>query len=199
MPIITKNGIQYNVNPNVIGASELTVTTPEIEVVGKAPLFDSRQSTFNRNELIQDADKILGNTIGKVIEPITRIPGVTPVLRTLTPSNWVGTIRTGVAPWNKNNEGLDLSVLIEQLRMELNQVQNAYRSMLSDGYIDDEELATLLGMVNKVINDGYSLKSLATDQSDLRVISVIINSLEEEQKKMNKMQNGIEEIGRTVR
>lgn len=100
---------------------------------------------------------------------------------------------------NKNNEGLDLSVLIEQLRMELNQVQNAYRSMLSDGYIDDEELATLLGMVNKVINDGYSLKSLATEQSDLRVISVIINSLEEEQKKMNKMQNGIEEIGRTVR
>ena len=100
---------------------------------------------------------------------------------------------------NKNNEGLDLSVLIEQLRMELNQVQNAYRSMLSDGYIDDEELATLLGMVNKVINDGYSLKSLATEQSDLRVISVIINSLEEEQKKMNKMQNGIEEIGRAVR
>lgn len=99
---------------------------------------------------------------------------------------------------NKNNEGLDLSVLIEQLRMELNQVQNAYRSMLSDGYIDDEELATLLGMVNKVINDGYSLKSLATDQSDLRVISVIINSLEEEQKKMNNMQNGIEEIGKKI-
>lgn len=109
MPIITKNGIQYNVNPNVIGASELTVTTPEVEIVGKAPLFDSRQSTFNRNELIQDADKILGNTIGKVIEPITRIPGVTPVLRTLTPSNWVGTIRTGVAPWNKNNEGFGIS------------------------------------------------------------------------------------------
>lgn len=100
---------------------------------------------------------------------------------------------------NKNNEGLDLSVLIEQLRNELNQVQNAYRSMLSDGYIDDEELATLLGMVNKVINNGYSLKSLATDQSDLRVISVIINSLEEEQKKMNKMQNEIEEIGRSMR
>lgn len=100
---------------------------------------------------------------------------------------------------NKNNEGLDLSVLIEQLRNELNQVQNAYRYMLSDGYIDDEELATLLGMVNKVINNGYSLKSLATDQSDLRVISVIINSLEEEQKKMNKMQNEIEEIGRSMR
>ena len=60
-------------------------------------------------------------------------------------------------------------------------------------------MTTLLGMIDKVINNGYSLKSLATNQSDLRVISVIINSLEEEQKKMNKMQNGIEEIGRSMR
>lgn len=100
---------------------------------------------------------------------------------------------------NKNNDRLNLSILIEQLRMKLNQIKNTYCSMLSDGYIDDEELATLLEMVNKVINDGYSLKSLATDQSDLKVISVIINSLEEEQKKMNKMQNGIEKIGRSVK
>lgn len=109
MPIITKNGIQYNVNPNVIGASEITVTTPEIEVVGKAPLFNSKYSAFNRNELIKDVDKIMGNTVGKVLEPITKVPGVIPVLRTLTPSNWVGTIRTGVAPWNENNEGFGTS------------------------------------------------------------------------------------------
>lgn len=105
MPIITKNGIQYNVNPNVVGASELTVTTPEVEVVGKAPLFDSRHSAFNRNELIKDVDKIMSNTVGRVIEPITKVPGVAPVLRTLTPSNWVGTMRTGAAPWSENNEG----------------------------------------------------------------------------------------------
>ena len=98
MPTIIKNGIQYNVSPNAIGASELIVTTPEVKVVNKAPTFDSRQSAFNRNELIQDTDKILGNTIGKVIEPIAKIPGIAPVLRTLTPSNWVGTIRTGTAP-----------------------------------------------------------------------------------------------------
>ena len=52
MPTIIKNGIQYNVSPNAIGASELTITTPEVEVAGKAPTFDSRQSSFNRNELI---------------------------------------------------------------------------------------------------------------------------------------------------
>lgn len=109
MPTIVKNGIQYNVNPNAIGASELTVTTPEVQVVGKAPLFDSRNSAFNRNELIQDADKVLGSTVGKAIAPIAKIPGVMPVLRTLTPSNWVGTMRTGAAPWSKNNEGFGTS------------------------------------------------------------------------------------------
>ncbi len=109
MPTIIKNGVQYNVNPNVVGASELTVTTPEVEVVGKAPLFDSRHSAFNRNELIQDMDKVVGNTVGKVIEPVTKIPGVLPVLRTMTPSNWIGTIRTGVTPWSENNEGFGTS------------------------------------------------------------------------------------------
>lgn len=109
MPTIIKNGIQYNINPNVVGASELTVTTPEVEIVGKTPLFDSRHSAFNRNELIKDIDKIMGNTVGKVLEPITKVPGVIPVLRTLTPSNWVGTIRMGVAPWSKNNEGFGTS------------------------------------------------------------------------------------------
>ena len=100
---------------------------------------------------------------------------------------------------NNNNDNLDLSGLIEQLKNELYQVQNAYRSMMSDGYIDDKELPILLDIVNKVINDGYSLKSVATDPKDMQVISVIINSLEEEQKKMKKMQNGIEEIGRLMR
>lgn len=49
MPTIIKNGIQYNVSPSAIGASELTVTTPEVKVAGKSPTFDSRQSDFNRN------------------------------------------------------------------------------------------------------------------------------------------------------
>ena len=35
MPTIIKNGIQYNVSPSAIGASELTVTTPEVKVAGK--------------------------------------------------------------------------------------------------------------------------------------------------------------------
>ena len=56
--------------------------------------------------------------------------------------------------------------------------------MNTDRYIDDDELTALLKMVKKVIDDGYSLKALATDPSDLEIISAIITSLEAEQKKI---------------
>lgn len=103
-----------------------------------------------------------------------------------------------IKPVNKEDE-LDLSVLINSLRKELTNIQHAYQSMLADGYIDDAELATLIGMIEKVLDNGYSLNSIATDQKDIRMISVIIDTLEEEQKKLKKMQNGIEEIGMTMK
>ena len=98
-----------------------------------------------------------------------------------------------------NNDGLDLSGLIDQLRSELTKVQQTYHSMMSDGYIDDEELATLISMNSKIINDGYSLKELATNSSDIRKINIIVSNLEEQQKKMTTMLNGIEEIGKTIK
>lgn len=101
--------------------------------------------------------------------------------------------------YNASNDNLNLSGLVGQLKNELIKVQKAYRFMMSDGYIDDDELTTLISMNNKIINDGYSLKELATDPSDLRKINVIVNSLEEQQKKMNTMLNSIEEIGRTMK
>lgn len=100
---------------------------------------------------------------------------------------------------NLSKENLDLSGLTWQLRNELTKVQNAYRSMMSDGYIDDEELATLIAMNNKIISDGYMLRGLATDSSDLRKINVIISSLEEQKKKMSSMLDGLEENGKIMR
>ncbi len=102
------NGFVYNVNPNVANAKEITVTTPEVVVYGKNPNFYGG-SAFRPNEAIHLFDKLMGNTVGRVMQPITKIPGAMPVLRTLTPSNWVGTIRTGVAPWSENNEGFGTS------------------------------------------------------------------------------------------
>ena len=70
--------------------------------------------------------------------------------------------------------------------------------MIKDGYIDDQELEALTIMINKVVNDGYTLKSLATSQNDLTMIDSIIDILEEEQRKMKNVQNGIKEIGRSL-
>ena len=67
--------------------------------------------------------------------------------------------------------------------------------MFSEGYIDDKELAVLIKMINTAIQNGYSLKTLADNQNDVKMVSQIIDLLEEAQKKMNKMQIGIEEIG----
>lgn len=102
------DGSVYNVNPNVANSSEITVTTPQVEVVGKNPNFYGG-SAFRPNEAIHLFDKLMGNTVGRVIQPVTKIPGALPILRTLTPSNWVGTIRTGVAPWSENNPGFGTS------------------------------------------------------------------------------------------
>ena len=33
MTKIIKNGVQYNVDPSAVGAKELLVTTPEVEVI----------------------------------------------------------------------------------------------------------------------------------------------------------------------
>ena len=98
-----------------------------------------------------------------------------------------------------SDDELDLSGFIKQLGTELKQIQNEYHSMLSDEYIDDDELMALQAMVSKVIIDGYTLKSLATNPDDLKIISVIINSLEEEQMKMNQIQNKIEESIKTMK
>ncbi len=99
---------------------------------------------------------------------------------------------------NRDSNELDLSVLISQLKSELHKIQDAYHSMLSDSYIDDDELVILINMINKIIDDGYRLKTLAVNQNDAKIIATIISTLEEEKLKMKKRLNGIEEVKRTM-
>lgn len=98
---------------------------------------------------------------------------------------------------NNNHNGIDLSVLIKQLKDELHEVKYDYRLMILDGNIDDTELSTLLEKINKIINDGYSLKSLASDPHDLKTLTIIIDSLKEGQTKMKNMQSRTKENGRS--
>ena len=49
--IINKNGIQYNVDPSAIGASNLEVTTPDVVVQGYSPEYKQKHyaSSYDRN------------------------------------------------------------------------------------------------------------------------------------------------------
>lgn len=98
----------------------------------------------------------------------------------------------------KQNEDLDLSVLIKQLRSELMKIETSYHSMMSDGYIDDIELASLIRMNDKVINDGYSLRSMATDPKDIELINTVLKDLEQQKNQMSTMQNGVESASKII-
>ena len=100
---------------------------------------------------------------------------------------------------NANNDNLDFSIVIEELRNESNKVQEKFRSMMYDGNIDDEELTILISINSDIIKAGYSLKECATDINDLRKFDVIISNLEEQQKKMSTMLIGMESIGRIMK
>ena len=96
------------------------------------------------------------------------------------------------------NDELDLTPLIGQLKQELINVQKAYHLMMSDGYIDDNELATLIAMSSKILNDGYSLKQMASRPKDIDKINIILSSFEDLQKKMSTMLDDMEEIAKLI-
>ena len=113
--VVTDDGSVFNVDPSAIGARNLEVTTPDVEVIGKKQY--PYQSAFNPYALTEGIQYALGNTVDKVMEPVSKIPGVMPVLRTLTPSNWIGTLRTGIPMWDEKNPGFGDSYGDKQLNL----------------------------------------------------------------------------------
>lgn len=81
----------------------------------------------------------------------------------------------------------------------MNKVRAEYKFMLSDGYIDDVELAVLINRINGLIDNANSLKSLANNQNEVVLLNSIEEMLRNEQKKMITMQKGIEKIEETRR
>ena len=81
----------------------------------------------------------------------------------------------------------------------MNTVNAEYKFMLSDGYIDDVELAVLINRINELIDNANSLKSLANNQNEVVLLNSIEEMLRNEQKKMITMQKGIEKIEETRR
>lgn len=100
---------------------------------------------------------------------------------------------------SKQNNKVDLSGQIQQLEQDLKALQSEYHYMLSDGKIDDDELEVLMRKTSEILEKGEFLYGEATDKKDKYVISIILDSLEEEQKKMKKLYNGLDEIKSTLK
>lgn len=96
-------------------------------------------------------------------------------------------------------EQTELTIFVNHLREKMNKVKAEYKFMLSDGYIDDVELAVLINRINELIDNANSLKSFANNQNEVVLLNSIEEMLRNEQKKMITMQKGIEKIEETRR
>ena len=96
-------------------------------------------------------------------------------------------------PVEDKSDSLDFSVMINQLRTQNSQISSEYKSMLSDGYIDDEELAILISRLKDLSDNASVIKSMVTDKSQEAMIDSIVEMINQERIKMTTMQRGIEE------
>ncbi len=87
---------------------------------------------------------------------------------------------------------------LEQLKNSLKKLQTEYQNMLSDGYIDDDELSILIKRINELSKSAVSLMKPTLSPREKEILNVIINSIDEEKKKMIQMQNKVEEISRVL-
>lgn len=93
----------------------------------------------------------------------------------------------------------ELTIFVNHLREKMNKLNAEYKFMLSDGYIDDIELAVLISRTNELIDNVNSLKSLANNQNEVMLLNSMEEMFRNEQKKMITMQKGIEKIEETRR
>lgn len=91
------------------------------------------------------------------------------------------------------SDSLDFSVMINQLRTQNSQISSEYKAMLSDGYIDDEELAILISRLKDLSDNALVIKSMVTDEKQEMMIDSIIEMINQECVKMTRMKTGIEE------
>ena len=88
---------------------------------------------------------------------------------------------------------------IEQLKNNLKKLQTEYQNMLSDGYIDDDELSILIKIMNELSKNADGLMKPTLTPRERQILNVVIDSIDEEKKKMIQMQNKVEEISRGSR
>ena len=93
-------------------------------------------------------------------------------------------------------EKKDLFKNIEMLKDKLKRLQIEYHDMLSDGYIDDNELEMLIRKMSELSNDADELMRFATTSNERYILNSIIDTINDEKRKMIKSQNSVEEMSR---
>ncbi len=88
----------------------------------------------------------------------------------------------------------DFSTKISKLREEASNAYKEYKNMLTDGLIDDEELANLIRIMNKLKNDAHLLKSITPNNLEKELLNSITNEINEWNNSMIIMQNGMEKL-----
>lgn len=92
-----------------------------------------------------------------------------------------------------------VNINMEQLKYDLKKLQTEYENMLSDHYIDNDELSILIKKMKELSQNAGSLMKLASTQRERQILNVIIDNIDEEKKKMIQVQNKVEEISRNSR
>lgn len=110
--IIADDGTQYRINPSAIGASQLNVELPELEVKGKKK--SAYKSSFDPTAAWELTGHYPLQYLGKGLDAIT--PDIVKsVIPYLSPSQWAGTLRGQGLPGSSTNNGFGDSKMDQYL------------------------------------------------------------------------------------
>ena len=105
------NPISFDTEGNLVDQitnEKGTMVLPEITVRGISPETKARNysSVYDRYALPDLINWGLENTAGKALQPaIEKYPWSANILKAITPSSYIGTLREGKAPWDLSNTG----------------------------------------------------------------------------------------------
>lgn len=94
---------------------------------------------------------------------------------------------------NANNVVQDQTSNSSYLKNECQRFINEYKEMLSDGYIDDEELKRIIENMQVLSLTAETIKNNSTNQNEKAIVDEILKTISQEVSKMTTMQRGIEE------
>ena len=85
---------------------------------------------------------------------------------------------------------------INQLKEKNNKISLEYKLMISDGYIDDKELSTLISKLKDLLDNALNIKTMVNDKKQEIMLDSIIEIINEESIKITNTQKTNHSIGK---